>query len=131
MALCSIGTKVNLVKGESQKEEIRFITSIPSLGAVPESLDTTCLTDAMRTSVHGVQQLEDLTFEAIYDTAEFKKVWALNGTAVEIEVAFNDGLTVTIKGQMAVVLGGVEVNDTYKYSFTITPSEAITVNVAE
>ena len=32
---------------------------------------------------------------------------------------------------LAVVLGGVEVNDTYKYSFTITPSEAITVNVAE
>ena len=53
------------------------IKDFPDLGGTPETIDTTTLTDAMRTSVLGIQEAENFVFNANYDPAQFNSLVAL------------------------------------------------------
>ena len=53
------------------------IKSFPDLGADPTSIETTTLTDSIRTSVNGIQDIDSLPFEANYDPTDFQAVETL------------------------------------------------------
>lgn len=56
------------------------ITNYPDMGAVPAKLDTTDLSDSKtKTSIFGLQDIPDLTFEANYDKTAFETIDALTG----------------------------------------------------
>jgi hypothetical protein len=69
--------------GESYTKVID-IKDFPDLGGEPETIDTTTLTDAMRTSVLGIQEAENFVFNANYDPVQFQ---ALNALATADEAA--------------------------------------------
>lgn len=57
------------------------ITSYPDLGSTPNMLDTTDLSATkFQTSILGLQEVPDLTFEANYDLEVFKTISAMTGT---------------------------------------------------
>lgn len=53
------------------------IKDFPDLGGEPETIDTTTLTDRMRTSVLGIQEAENFVFNANYDPAQFQTLATL------------------------------------------------------
>ena len=53
------------------------VKDFPDLGGTPETIDTTTLSDSMRTSVLGIQEAENLVFNANYDPAQFASLTAL------------------------------------------------------
>ena len=48
------------------------VKNYPDLGGDPENLDTTTLTDSMRTSIPGLIELDTLTFDANYDPTDYQ-----------------------------------------------------------
>ena len=53
------------------------IKEFPDLGQDPETLDTTTLTDKMRTSILGIQGNEGMEFTANYDIDDYRRLAAL------------------------------------------------------
>lgn len=62
--------------GESYTKVID-IKDFPDLGGAPETIDTTTLTDIMRTSVLGIQEAENFVFNANYDPEQFQTLAGL------------------------------------------------------
>lgn len=61
-------------------EKLVDITSYPDLGSEPNKLDTTDLSDTtFMTSILGLQEAPDLTFEANYTLESYEKISALEG----------------------------------------------------
>ena len=57
------------------------ITSYPDMGSAPNMLDTTDLSQALqKTSIMGLQESPDLTFEANYDVDTFNTINDMTGT---------------------------------------------------
>ena len=57
------------------------ITNYPDLGSTPSKLDTTDLSAAkFKTSILGLQELPDLTFEANYDKTKYLMINGLTNS---------------------------------------------------
>lgn len=80
--------KVFLMKKNTQGtyEKVVDIKDFPDLGGTPEMLDTTTLSDRMKTSIPGIQSLDALEFTANYTKEDFKKVYALRDKEEEYAV---------------------------------------------
>jgi hypothetical protein len=80
--------KVFLMKKDAQGtyEKVVDIKDFPDLGGTPEMLDTTTLSDRMKTSIPGIQSLDALEFTANYTKEDFKKVYALRDKEEEYAV---------------------------------------------
>lgn len=128
-----------MMKNASDWEKLIDIKSFPDLGGVPESLETTTLSDKMKTFIPGIQNLESLKFDANYELEDFKKLSALESQEKEYAVWLGGNetggaLTPTgsdgkfkFKGQLSVYPSGGGVNEVVKMQITITPSTPITI----
>ena len=122
-------------------EKVIDIKDFPDLGGAPEMLDTTTLSDKMKTYIPGIQSLDALEFTANYTKADFTKLKALEGKEESYAVWFGGeetGSTLTptgsdgkfeFKGQLSVFPVGGGVNEVVNMTVTIAPSTPI--NVAE
>lgn len=112
------------------------IKSFGDLGGVPESLETTTLTNGNRTYIAGIQDSEAIEFTANYTAADFTTVKALQGTgAVDFAVWFGatsggvpDGHNgkFSFKGELSVYVPGGGVNEVVDMTITILPTTDIT-----
>ena len=123
---------------ESAYQKLVDITEFPDLGGEPEFLDTTTLSDKMRTFILGIQNNEGMVFSANYDKSDYTALKALEGQEEDYAVWFggteaNDG-TVTpsgtdgkfsFKGQLSVRVTGAAVNEVRGMSISIAPSTTI------
>ena len=123
---------------ESAFQKLVDITEFPDLGGEPEFLDTTTLSDKMRTFILGIQNNEGMVFSANYDKSDYTALKALEGQEEDYAVWFggtdaNDG-TVTpsgtdgkfsFKGQLSVRVTGAAVNEVRGMSISIAPSTTI------
>ena len=64
------------------------IINYPDLGGDPEQIDITTLTDHMRRSIPGIQEVEALAFESNYTSENFEKLKALNGIEGEYAIYY-------------------------------------------
>lgn len=115
------------------------IKEFPDLGGEPELLETTTLSDGMQTFIHGIQQLDSMTFTANYTKTDYTTLKGLEGTEKSYAVWFGgtvSGTTVTptgsdgkfeFDGQLSVYANGGGVNEVVNMSITIAPSTPITV----
>ncbi|MBO6273207.1 phage tail protein [bacterium] len=125
------------------------IKDFPDLGGTPETIDTTTLTDAMRTSVLGIQEAENFVFNANYDPTQFQSVVALataDQTAPSYYAVWFGGTDVagsdptptgnlgkfSFKGTMAkpFVTGG-GVNEARSMQLTIAPASPVSFSTGE
>lgn len=114
------------------------IKNFPDLGGDPELLDTTTLSDKMKTSIAGIQSLEGLSFDCNYDKTDYAALAALVGKDEDYAVWFGgteasgvvtpDGSNgkFSFKGQLSVYATGGGVNEVVGMKVTIAPSTVIT-----
>lgn len=103
------------------------ITSYPDLGSTPSKLDTTDLSQALyKTSILGLQELPDLTFEANYDEAKYATISALNGSNYFFQLLFGatDG-KFEWQGQIRIFANGGGVDEVRKMTITLSASTPI------
>lgn len=114
------------------------IKEFPDLGGAPEMIETTTLSDAMKTFIEGIQNADALSFPANYTLDEYKKLNALKGEEQELAVWFGGtkaGDTVTptgsngkykFKGTVSVFVKGAGTNAPVEMTITVAPSTEIT-----
>lgn len=122
--------------GSATFSKLIDIITLPDLGSPPEQIDTTTLSDPMRTYIPGVEDVGSLEFEVLYDQDSFDTINKL-GRETEYDFAVyvgadSDGAPDghngkwTFKGKIAIVKTGGGVNEYHGATVTIYPSTAIT-----
>lgn len=118
-------------------ENLVPIRTFPDLGGVPETLDTTTMSDSARTFILGIQETESMQFEANYDLDVFHRIKALEytvqhfavwlGADVVNEVATPTGADgkFTFDGYITVTKTGGGVNEVQLMQITIAPTTVI------
>lgn len=108
------------------------IVSYPDMGSTPSKLDTTDLSQSTyKTSILGLQEMPDLTFECNYDETAFNTIKALNGTYwfnLEFGTGGTDGIF-EWSGQIRVYANGGGVDEVRKMTVTLSASTPITFEV--
>lgn len=64
------------------------IKDFPDLGAAPEQIETTTLSDPGRTYIPGIENTEQKTLTANYTAADFATIDALKGTTYDVAIWF-------------------------------------------
>lgn len=118
------------------------IIDYPDMGGEPEQLDTTTLSDEMKTSILGIQENENKTFTANYDPTVYQTLKGMEGEEHDFALWFGgtgSGSNVTpvgdlgqfsFKGQLSVYVAGKGVNEVRQMTITIAPSTVIDFSVA-
>lgn len=115
------------------------IKSFGDIGGAPEQLDTTTLSDKIKTSILGIQELDLLDFTANYTKEDFTKVKALEGDDLPFAVWFGgteagepDGHNgkFSFKGMLSVFANGGGVNEVVDMTINIAASTEITFESA-
>ncbi len=129
--------------GTTTYQKLVDITEFPDLGGEPELLDTTTLSDKMRTFILGIQNNEGMEFNANYDKADYQALKALDGVETPFAVWFGgteSGGVVTptgsegqfsFKGLLSVRITGGAVNEVRGMAITIAPTTVITETFPE
>lgn len=102
------------------------VVTYPDMGATPNKLDTTTLTATKyKTSILGLQELPDLTFEANYSETDYLAIVALANTTLGFQLDLGSEGTFTWQGQVAVYLNGGGVDEVRKMTITCSASTEI------
>ena len=119
---------------EDSYEKVVDIINYPDLGGEPEQIDITTLSDHMRRSIPGIQEVEALTFESNYTKENYEALKALDGVETEYAIYYgcdsskqpdgHDGKW-GFTGVMTSYPMGGGVNEPRKIHSTIMPSTEI------
>ena len=127
-----------MLKSSDTYRKLIDIKEFPDLGSDPEMLETTTLSDKMKTFIFGIQNNEGLKFSANYDKVAYQALKQLEDEDHDYAVWFGgteSGGTVTptgdegkfsFSGLLSVHATGGNVNEVRGMSITIAPSTAIT-----
>ena len=113
------------------------IKDYPDLGGAPEQLETTTLSDKMRTHIPGIQDTSAMEFTCNYTKDDFKTLDDLKEQELNLAVWFggtesNGVVTPTgnagkfsFKGYISVYVAGGGVNEVVDMKVVVTPSTVI------
>ncbi len=73
-------------KVDATAEKLVDIIGLPDLGGPPSAVETTTLSDPMRTFMEGLKDGGALTFPVNYDPATYKKIEELKGQVLKLGV---------------------------------------------
>lgn len=128
MAVNTANTILSYSSAEGTFTKLVDITNYPDLGGIPSKLDTTDLTaEKFKTSILGLQEIPDLTFEANYDKEAYALIDTLTDTyTFQLEFG-KDGVdgTFTWDGQVSVYAVGGGVDEVRKMSVTCSAETEI------
>ena len=118
-------------------QAISGLTDIPDMGATPEKLDVTTLTDEVRKYISGVKDFGDLEFTFIYESGADGNYAILNGIAegdenkqgvTKCSVTFPDGASFAFEGEISLRIVGVGVNAVITFVMSVALSKDIEYN---
>lgn len=105
------------------------ITSYPDMGATPNKLDTTDLSATkFKTSIMGLQDIPDLTFECNYDKTAMATINSLEGDKLYLQLQFGTaGVNGTFswEGEVTVYAVGGGVDEVRKMMVVCSAETAI------
>lgn len=108
------------------------IKDFPDLGAAPEPIETTTLSDFARTYIPGIENTEQKTFTCNYTAEDYATLAALKGVEQNIAVWFGGTETAGVvtpdgsngkfagKGYIDVFVAGAGVNEVVNMTVTLT-----------
>lgn len=121
-------------EAEGTYSKLVDVKDFPDLGGAPEQLDTTTLSDKMKTSILGIQELDTLEFTANYTKADYTKLKALERKDVSFAVWMggdsagkpdgHDG-KYAFNGMLSVFVAGGGVNEVIDMTISIAASTPI------
>lgn len=128
MAVSTATTTLNykVLVGDSFTKLVDII-SYPDMGSTPSKLDTTDLSQStFKTSILGLQDIPDLTFECNYSESAYNTISALTGASYYFQLLFGsaDG-KFEWQGQIRVYANGGAVDEVRKMTVTLSASTAI------
>lgn len=134
MAISSF--KASLMKGSGTGtmtwSKLVDIKDFPDLGAAPEPIETTTLSDPARTYIPGIENTEQKTFTCNYTATDYATLVALKGTEQDIAIWFGGTETAGVvtptgsdgkfegKGYIDVFVAGAGVNEVVNMTVTLT-----------
>ena len=127
MAVSTAGTTLKYHNGTSDVKLVDIL-SYPDLGATPNKLDTTTLSALkFKTSILGLQDIPDLTFECLYDKAALTLINGLTGTkSLRLEFGQSGAdLIATWTGQISAYPNGAGVDEVRKMTVTCSAETEI------
>lgn len=113
-------------------EKLVDIKDFPDLGAAPEPIETTTLSDPARTYIPGIENTEQKTFTCNYTAADYATLIALKGAEQDIAIWFGGTETAGVatpdgsagkfegKGYIDVFVAGAGVNEVVNMTVTLT-----------
>lgn len=125
------------ISPESEYKKLVNIKDFPDLGGAPEMLETTTLSDKMKTFIPGIQSLDALTFTANFDKTDYATLSSFNDDETDFAIYFGgseSGSLITptgeygkfeFKGRLSVYVNGGGVNEVVGMTITIAPSTPI------
>lgn len=133
-----------MYKASSSAEYTKLVDvkEFPDLGAAPEAIETTTLSDSMRKYIPGIQDTESLEFVCNYDKTDYTTLNGLKDQELDYAVWFggtetNGVATPTgsegkfnFTGKLSVYAVGGGVNEVIDMNVTITPSSVITFSAS-
>ena len=129
MAVSTAGTTLLYSTDGTTFTKLLDITSYPDLGSTPAKLDTTDLSALkFKTSILGLQEVPDLTFEANYDETVYSTISALTDTydfKLEFGASGADG-AFTWEGSISIFVMGGGVDEVRKMQVTLSAETEIT-----
>ena len=111
------------------------IKDFPDLGAAPEQIETTTLSDPGRTYIPGIENTEQKTLTCNYTAADFATLDALKGTVQDVAISFggteSQGVVTPTgsegkfvgKAYVNVFVAGAGVNEVVNMTVTLTMTE--------
>ena len=123
-ALTTLNYKVLI--GDSYSKLIDIL-NYPDLGSTPSKLDTTDLSAvSFKTSILGLQEMPDLTFECNYDETKYAQIVALTASSYYFQLLFGtaDG-KFEWQGQVRVYANGGGVDEVRKMTVILSASTPI------
>jgi hypothetical protein len=124
-------TSVNTLAGGTFTD-LCPITSYPDMGATPSKLDTTTLSETdFKTSIFGLQETPDLTFEANYDKTAYETLFGLAGASYYFQLDFaNSNGKMDWQGECQVYPNGGGVDEVRKMTIILSASTPIVFSVS-
>lgn len=116
-------------------EKLVDIKDFPDLGAAPEPIETTTLSDFARTYIPGIENTEQKTFTCNYTATDYATLAAMKGTEVNVAIWFGgtesqgvvtpDGSAGKFegKGYIDVFVAGAGVNEVVNMTVTLTMTQ--------
>lgn len=130
-----------LMKKESSTwSKLVDIKDFPDLGGAPEMIETTTLSNRMKTYEPGIQNTDALVFTCAYSLTDYKTLVALKDTENEYAVWLGgtesgDSVTPTgndgkfkFKGKLDVYKTGGGINEHQEMKITIAPTTIISLD---
>lgn len=111
------------------------IKDFPDLGAAPEPIETTTLSDFARTYIPGIENTEQKTFTCNYTAEDYATLAALKGTEQNVAIWFGGTETAGVvtpdgsagkfegKGYIDVFVAGAGVNEVVNMTVTLTMTQ--------
>ena len=108
------------------------IKDFPDLGAAPEPLETTTLSDPARTYIPGIENTEQKTFTCNYTAADYDTLAALKGQIIDVAIWFGGTEAAGVatptgdrgkfsgQGYIDVFVAGAGVNEVVNMTVTLT-----------
>jgi len=129
MAISTQGVTLMKKDGNTYKKLVD-IKSFPDLGAAPQTIETTTLSDSVQTFIKGVDTNSELEFTANYSANEFDDLIALADDEEDYALFFGaDGSSGKFgwSGQLSAWVVGGGVNGVVETKIVIVPTSAITL----
>jgi len=104
--------------------DIPFLMEVPELGAAPEKIDITTLSDKAKRYIPGIKDYGDLVFKFLYDSGDGKNFKLLKGfedddANLEFQIKYPDDTTHTFEAIPAVKLDAGSLNGALTFSATM------------
>lgn len=128
MAITTAGTTLYKSTDGVSYTKLVDILSYPDMGSAPSKLDTTDLSaTTFKTSILGLQETPDLTFECNYDETAYNTINGLTASNYYFRLAFGtaDG-KFEWQGQVKVYANGGGVDEVRKMTVVLSASTPIT-----
>ena len=117
---------------ESQFAELPLLMEVPEMGATPEKVDVTTLSDGNRKYIDGIKDNGDLAFKFLYENTEGSAYRTLRGyeeagTVADYKVELPDGTGFAFSGQVSTKIDSTSVNAALTFTATIALNSDMTV----
>lgn len=128
-----------LKKSGSSYSILYPIKDYSDLGGTPEAIDVTTLSDHIRHSVPGLQDIDNVEFTSNYDKTDYQAGKALEGTETTFAVAMGSSAANKVGGEgvfefdgyLTVHVSGSGVNDAREMVSTINLTSDIAFSTTE